>query len=144
MSENKKRTIVEKMGLINRFAWNYAREKAVSSGLSNVQQKVCISIYYRPGLSQDDVAHELGMDKSSIAKLIAKLMAGGYVRRETNPGDRREYMLYLDDSGRASTEEFISCLKEFEQKFGVGAAEGSFADIDEYLDRILEAAGADE
>jgi len=123
MNQQVNRTAVQKMGLISRLAWEYARDKMNTDGLSSV--------------SQDDVAKELGMDKSSIAKLIARLMAGGYVTRETNQLDRREYKLYLDERGETVMREFVSYLDEFQEKYIGSIGEGVLDEINQKLDTIL-------
>ena len=138
MNQKVNRTAVQKMGLISRLAWEYARDKIDTDGLSSVQQKVCIAILNEPGLSQDDVAKELGMDKSSIAKLIARLMAGGYVTRETNQMDRREYMLYLDTRGEKITKELVKRLEEFQEKYIGVIADGLIENINGTLETVLE------
>lgn len=138
MNQKVNRTAVQKMGLISRLAWEYARDKIDTDGLSSVQQKVCIAILNEPGLSQDDVAKELGMDKSSIAKLIARLMAGGYVTRETNQMDRREYKLYLDTRGEKITKELVKRLEEFQEKYIGVIAAGLIENINGTLETVLE------
>lgn len=138
MNQKVNRTAVQKMGLISRLAWEYARDKIDTDGLSSVQQKVCIAILNEPGLSQDDVAKELGMDKSSIAKLIARLMAGGYVTRETNQMDRREYKLYLDTRGEKITKELVKRLEEFQEKYIGVIADGLIENINSTLETVLE------
>jgi DNA-binding MarR family transcriptional regulator len=138
MNQKVNRTAVQKMGLISRLAWEYARDKIDTDGLSSVQQKVCIAILNEPGLSQDDVAKELGMDKSSIAKLIARLMAGGYVTRETNQMDRREYKLYLDTRGEKITKELVRRLEEFQEKYIGVIADGLIENINGTLETVLE------
>ncbi|MDO5110238.1 MAG: MarR family winged helix-turn-helix transcriptional regulator [Erysipelotrichaceae bacterium] len=138
MNQKVNRTAVQKMGLISRLAWEYARDKIDTDGLSSVQQKVCIAILNEPGLSQDDVAKELGMDKSSIAKLIARLMAGGYVTRETNQMDRREYKLYLDTRGEKITKELVKRLEEFQEKYIGVIADGLIENINGTLETVLE------
>lgn len=107
-------TISQKMQKIGRLGIAYAKERVNDPELSTVQYKVCITIYNRPGLSQDAVSRELGMDKSSIAKLISKLMNDDVVCRTTNPKDRREYQLYLTDKGQKLTEEFVGYMFEWE------------------------------
>lgn len=126
------------MGVVSRLAWEYAREKMDTDGLSSVQNKVCIAIYNNPGLSQDDVARALGMDKSSIAKLIAKLMEGKYVTRQTNPQDRREYKLYLDERGEKVTLELVSCLNDFQERFISSIRPDLLDELNDVLNRILE------
>ena len=70
-----KMTISQKMQKIGRLGIAYAKERIQNPELSTVQYKVCITVYNNPGLSQDSVSRDLGMDKSSIAKLISKLMS---------------------------------------------------------------------
>ena len=139
MKKKDRQTAVQKMGVVSRLAWEYAREKMDTDGLSNVQSKVCIAIYNDPGLSQDDVARVLGMDKSSIAKLIAKLMDGKYVTRQTNPQDRREYKLYLDERGEKATLELVSYLNEFQERFITSIRAELLDELNEVLNSILEA-----
>jgi len=140
MKKKDRQTAVQKMGVVSRLAWEYAREKMDTDGLSNVQSKVCIAIYNDPGLSQDDVARVLGMDKSSIAKLIAKLMDGKYVTRQTNPQDRREYKLYLDERGEKATLELVSYLNEFQERFITSIRPELLDELNDVLNSILEAA----
>ncbi|MBE6110494.1 MAG: winged helix-turn-helix transcriptional regulator [Erysipelotrichaceae bacterium] len=140
MKKKDRQTAVQKMGVVSRLAWEYAREKMDTDGLSNVQSKVCIAIYNDPGLSQDDVARVLGMDKSSIAKLIAKLMDGKYVTRQTNPQDRREYKLYLDERGEKATLELVSYLNEFQERFITSIRAELLDELNDVLNSILEAA----
>ena len=138
MKKKDRQTAVQKMGIVSRLAWEYAREKMDTDGLSSVQNKVCIAIYNDPGLSQDDVAHELGMDKSSIAKLIAKLMEGNYVIRETNPQDRREYKLYLDKRGEKAVNELVFYLNEFQERFISSIRPELIEELNETLTQILK------
>ena len=112
--KNVKITVSQKMMKIGRLGIAYSRARINNPELSTVQYKVCVTIYNNPGLSQDAVARDLGMDKSSIAKLISKLMEDDVVRRDVNPKDRREYMLYLTDKGLALTEEILHYLFEWE------------------------------
>ena len=139
MRKKDRQTAVQKMGVVSRLAWEYAREKMDTDGLSNVQSKVCIAIYNDPGLSQDDVARVLGMDTSSIAKLIAKLMDGKYVTRQTNPQDRREYKLYLEERGETATLELVSYLNEFQERFITSIRPELLDELNEVLNSILEA-----
>ena len=139
MKKKDRQTAVQKMGVVSRLAWEYAREKMDTDGLSSVQSKVCIAIYNDPGLSQDDVARVLGMDKSSIAKLIAKLIDGKYVTRQTNPQDRREYKLYLDERGEKATLELVSYLNEFQERFITSIRPELLDELNEVLNSILEA-----
>ncbi len=111
-----KTTISQKMQKIGRLGIAYAKERVKDPELSTVQYKVCVTVYNNPGLSQDSVSRDLGMDKSSIAKLISKLMSIDVIYRNTNPKDRREYKLFLTEKGLALTEEFLCYMFEWETR----------------------------
>lgn len=52
------------------------------------------------GLSQNQIAEQLGKDKSGIARMIASLENKGFIRRSGGSQDRRSVEVYLTDQGR--------------------------------------------
>lgn len=53
-------------------------------------------------LSQQDLAGRLGLEKSTVSRLVAGLVERGWVVRERDPGDRRFYRLTLTPAGDAA------------------------------------------
>ncbi len=53
-------------------------------------------------LAQRDLAERLGLEKSTVSRLLAGLERRGLVARERNPANRRFYQLRLTDRGRAA------------------------------------------
>lgn len=51
-------------------------------------------------LTQQMLAEELRLDKSTTSRLVTQLIERGWVEREVNPSDRREFRLGLTDQGR--------------------------------------------
>ena len=51
-------------------------------------------------MSQQDLAQLLGLEKSTVSRLVAGLERRGWVARERDPGNRRFYRLQLTDTGR--------------------------------------------
>ena len=137
-----KTTISQKMLKIGRMGWTYTRDHLDDPKLSNVQYRVCAAIHTDPDLSQDDVAKSLGMDKSSVAKLVFKLIKLGYVEREINPEDRRQYKLRLTEEGVAKTEEFLDLLNNWEKTVFAAIGPNSYEACQKDLARFLEIAEA--
>lgn len=52
--------------------------------------------------SQQDLGERLGINRTTMVKLIDRLEAAGQVIRSRNPEDRRSYVLALTDEGRAA------------------------------------------
>lgn len=56
-------------------------------------------IWVNPGISQNDLAENLAMKKSAIAKLTKSLEAQGFIERQRVPGDRRMNAITLTSEG---------------------------------------------
>ena len=54
------------------------------------------------GLSQRDLAHRLGLEKSTVSRLVAEMETAGLLKRERDPDNRRYYRLRLTARGRAA------------------------------------------
>lgn len=52
------------------------------------------------GLSQQELAERLFLEKSTVSRMIADLENKGLVERERDPNNRRTYRLQLTDAGR--------------------------------------------
>lgn len=50
-------------------------------------------------LTQQMLAEELRLDKSTTSRLVSQLIDRGWVERSINPGDRREFLLTLTEQG---------------------------------------------
>lgn len=128
------KSLSQRMMRIGKEAWKVARENLANEKLSNIQYNIAYVVLNNPGISQDGISNSLHLDKSSVAKLVVKLIDIGYLRRETNPDDRREYKLYLTDKGSEEIAELDQLLSNWEIKvFGEKETEEY-----KYLNNILE------
>jgi hypothetical protein len=71
--------------LLNR----YFNRQARTLELTTPQWQVLSQLYRHDDLTQTELAETLNMAKSPLGKLVDKLEAAGWVRRETDPRDRR-------------------------------------------------------
>ena len=62
--------------------------------LTGRQHTFIFSICESPGRTQDSIAQELHLDKSTVARALAKLEQTGYVERKSNPNDNRELFVF--------------------------------------------------
>ena len=100
LPENTFRHIGHMIGLIERVSRSYADEYLKELGLSRGQIPYLMVLYHNEGISQDFLAKGLVMDKSSTARALLKLETAGFIRREQNPQDKRENLVYLTEAGR--------------------------------------------
>lgn len=89
------------LAVINRRITAWRNEQAYSYGLTSSQVPIIILACKMPGISQNQVVEEVGLEKSVIAKTIGKLMARGYLTRTQNAKDRRAFDLFPTDKAMA-------------------------------------------
>ncbi|MET8976416.1 MarR family transcriptional regulator [Streptomyces sp. NPDC004539] len=73
---------------------------AAPHGLTHMQVKVLTHVHRDPA-SMREIAEALACDASNITGIVDRLEAGGHVRREVSPTDRRVKNVVATDAGRA-------------------------------------------
>lgn len=80
----------------------YLHEAFQQHGLdvSKEQMIVLKKLHHHDGLNQNELAHLTWRDKSSLARLLAKMERKGYIFRRQHEADRRVNLVHLTESGR--------------------------------------------
>lgn len=65
------------------------------------QYAVLTVIAAQPGLDQSAIAEEVGVDRATLASVVARLEVAGFVRRTIGKADRRQKLLTLTPRGKA-------------------------------------------
>ncbi len=86
-------TLARKMSTISRCI-NLYRNKLAPKDLPGICHGYVFAIYNNPGMTQDWLANHLFINKSTVARHLAKLENAGYVERKTSPKDKRELLVY--------------------------------------------------
>ncbi|MFP5289264.1 MAG: MarR family winged helix-turn-helix transcriptional regulator [Thermoanaerobaculia bacterium] len=75
-----------------------------------------------------ELVRVFGIKQSTFTSLLDRLEKAGLIRRETNPGDRRSFLIHITDSGRELAERLNAFLEVFEgeirERLGEGDLEG--------------------
>ena len=64
-------------------------------GMTRAQGLILLRLQHQPGLSQNELAVIADVEPITVARLIDRLEAGGYVKRCADPNDRRIHRLHL-------------------------------------------------
>lgn len=67
---------------------------------------------HHTGLSQRQLAERLGLEKSSVSRLVADLESDGLLTRERDPDNRRLYRLKITEAGRRLHRDAAGALHE--------------------------------
>ena len=93
-------------GHLLRRAQQYAddlyKKEVGSGGLTSRQFTVLHAISEQEGLSQTDLVRKTGIDRSTLADMIARLTSKGYVARQRTKDDARANSVKLTAAGKKS------------------------------------------
>lgn len=106
------KTIGEYIALIHRHNQTYMKHKTESLNLGYGQYIFILYLLKCDGISQNDLAKILSLDKGTIARSLKKLEETGYIQRKTDPNDKRVHRVYITDAGRKIGPEIKEILRE--------------------------------
>lgn len=70
-------------------------QRAGLLGLTRAQWTILVALKREEGRRQVDLALDLDLEPITVARLVDKLEAAGFVERRRDPADRRAHRLYL-------------------------------------------------
>ena len=76
-------------------------EAFAAENLAGHQISYILQICRRPGLTHDDLAKRLLLNKSSVSRTVKIMVTNGYIRSETDPEDRRSKLLFPTEKAEA-------------------------------------------
>ena len=83
-------------------------ERLRAIGVSIPQCDVLTTLSEEEGVSQQELAKRLYVTKGNISGLLDRLEQAGFVERRSIASDRRQYAVYLTETGRATAEKAIA------------------------------------
>jgi len=94
-------------------------------GLTRAQWWVLTHLYRGDGVSQTELAETLEIEKPTLGRLLDRLEAKGWVRREHDAADRRVWRVHLTDEVEPALRTMRSIAAELRRDAlsGVSAAE---------------------
>jgi len=127
-------------------------EHLVASGLSGATWVPLIHLHESgDGVTQKELAALVGLDGSSLVRLLDILSRQGLVERRTDAADARARLVFLTDAGRARVAEIRRALSEAEAEMlqdisdaDLAAMLGHFALIEERLQALQARAREEE
>jgi DNA-binding MarR family transcriptional regulator len=103
------------------LALDYHADAAGSASLTQRQFTVLAAAASADGMTQNDLVRATGIDRSTLADLVARMLTKGLLQRERSANDARANTVRLSDAGREA----------------LGAGAGAAADADERLLSLL-------
>lgn len=107
-------------------------------GLSGGQHIFLLCIHEHPGLTQDQLAEQLSMNKSTVARVVPQLMQGGLIRRESSSQDKRIWHLYATPKAEELIPQIRQILKEWDCALTKGLTQEETSEVETLLIRLTQ------
>lgn len=88
------------------------------------------------GISQKELAARVGIDTSTLVRLLDILSAKGWIERRQDPSDRRANLLYLTPAGHAMVARIQQVLEEAEGRMLADWDDGTMQQLTARLDQL--------
>jgi len=89
-------------------AERFSRNLSAGDKLTQRQFAVLASTAANEGLTQTDLVRETGIDRSTLAELVARMAIKGLIRRESVAADARANAIFLTEDGRGMYERALA------------------------------------
>ena len=119
------------------FKDDYASDPSLTA-LTKRQFTVLSLTASQCGVSQSDLARQLGIERSGMVQLVDQLEGKGYLQRVSNPEDRRVYRLEVTKAGHECLKQHHNAVVAHEQRVLAGLNKQEQALLLFLLDRIQE------
>ena len=89
------------------------------------------------GIAQEEVAHNLLLDKATVSKGIKRLELLGYIRKEVNPADKRENHLFPTQKAILKRKEMDEIYMEINRFLFHDISKDEIKILEDILNKIL-------
>lgn len=100
---------MQQISITYRCAMRFREDELADTGLSGCQTPYLTALHRHPGISQEELARELNVNKSSVARQLAALEERGYIYREPSLADKRILLVYLTGQAEELISRIFSC-----------------------------------
>jgi len=125
--------------LLNDISRTFRRHfdiKMAEHGLTQAQWRALLIMATREGCTQRELSDALDVQPISIARLLDRMVKGGWVKRAPCPNDRRAHRLYLTSRCDPILEVAKAASQEVLSRANQGISEAELAQLLGTLERI--------
>ncbi len=121
---------------ISRSQAIYRHGRISADDLLSGHYSFVLAICHSPGRSQEELARELCINKSTVTRNLGYLEERGYIERSTQPNDRRQVSVYPTEKMRQLLPEVQKASEEWMALLSEGIPEEELAVFDAVLARM--------
>ena len=126
--------------VISRSRLAFLRERFGSLDVEPRLLPLLHRLYGTTGVRQEDLSLETGLDKSTVAHAVKRLVELGYVERTLCHEDRRSYHLALTQKAKALVPSVVEAMEEWNAALVAGFSDEERVQLEGYLRRVAASA----
>ncbi len=104
---------MRQISITYRCAMRFRERELADTGLAGCHTPYLTALYRQPGISQEEMARSLNVNKSSVTRQLSVLEEKGYVRREPSATDKRILLVYPTDKALKLKERLFRCYRDW-------------------------------
>lgn len=119
------------------------KDQAENMGIAFHQIHILKVLSENSSLSQQEIADQLGFDKSSITRAIQVLRTKGYLEKKQDPTDKRVKNVFLTSLGRDLIDQVNGIMTDWNYTMIKGFSPHEIDEVIDYLKRIANNIGVE-
>lgn len=133
---------MRQIALTYRCSLRFRENELMDTGLSGCQTPYLTALYRSPGISQEEMARQLNVNKSSVTRQLSILEDKGYVKRDPDPKDKRSLLLYPTEKALLLKDRIFNCYSDWSRYLTEDFTEEEKQQLSALMDRIAEKAAS--
>jgi DNA-binding MarR family transcriptional regulator len=101
---------------LNQIHYALFFEECAAFDITPVQYGVLTTISLQPGVDQNSIAQDVGIDRTNVADVLRRLERRGLVRRARGKADRRMLLTWLTPEGEALTKSMLGAMRRAQER----------------------------
>lgn len=114
----------------------YRTARYEALGIGSYQDSYIVNVCAHPGITQEGLSKLIFVHKSNVARQLGSLEEKGFVRRETDPSDKRNTLVYPTDKAYEALKEIERITAEWISLVLDGFSDGDREAVERYSARL--------
>ena len=128
----------KRLSMLHRLSQAYMAGPLGGMGITRGKIGFLLAVLKSEGIVQEELTHELFIDRAATARAMQAMEGAGLVRREEDPEDRRRKRVYPTDKARALQPQFLEALNKHNEALFTGLTPEEQDQFLCMLDRLVD------
>ena len=139
----KRKTLMRAVAKARRAWQDHVRHIALEEGIPESYRTVLMYLLRHPGANQRNIAEFAGITTSAVNQTVKLMLEEAYLRKETDPSDKRHSRLYLTETGAAIAQRVFDRLDASDDAITAMIGPDKEAELIALLEQLADFIGKD-